>query len=210
MSLFTEFQLGELPSPPNEMVVGLPGISIVNRRIIDRTLEATKSSELLKTVPHFLPDILIADDEGRPYLPGLEFYRSTKADPSIISVTSNFQLDLLPSPFSYWIAEYLVRKAKEFSCNRIAVLGTVPGNKTDVFYAANGEELSLSATSLGLSPIPNRNVEGISTLLLPISRFYKIPAFELALEVPMDGSVPASLINDGFGFLVRLLDLQIP
>jgi len=46
--------------------------------------------------------------------------------------------------------------------------------------------------------------------VLPISRFYKIPAIELAMQVPTDGSAPTALINDGFGFLVRLLDLKIP
>ncbi len=210
MSVFTEFPLGELPSPANVMLIGLPGVSVVGRRVVDKILEVTKSTELLKTVPHFLPDILIADEEGRPYLPGLDFYRSNKGDPTIVSVTSNFQIDLLPSPFSYWIAEYLVRKAKEFSCNKIAVLGTVLGKKTVIFYLASGEAFSPSIESLNLTPLQHRSIEGISALVLPMSRFYKIPAIELAFQVTADGSAPPSLVNDGFSLLVRLLDLNIP
>lgn len=210
MSLFSEFPLGEAPLPPSSMLIGLPGISPIGRRIIDRVLQITKSSDFLKIVPHFLPDVLMVEDEGNPYVPGLELYRSNKGEPSVISVTSKFQIDLIPSPFSYWIAEYIVRKAKELSCNRIIALSAIVGKKPGIFYASNKEELSYLAASVGLNPISSYYLEGLSSLVLPISKLYRIPSIMITFQVSASGSVNPSFVNDGFGYVIRLLDLKIP
>jgi len=212
MSLFKEFVLSDPPSTPNVALVAVPGTLTLGRHVIDRVMDLTKAVEFSKCVPQFLPDVLLGEEDGRPYVPGIDLYKSTRGKPDLLIVTSNFQVGLSPSPHSYWLAEYIVRKVREASSERILVLDSVikdQEGQTGIFYVANSKTSAKWAKSVGLRPLQLRRIGGLSSLVVPISRLYKLEALGV-VSVIGDATKAASHVNRVFGALVRLIDLQVP
>ncbi|HYA21995.1 MAG TPA: PAC2 family protein [Thermoproteota archaeon] len=212
MSIFKEFVLNDPPPGPNIAVIAIPGTTMIGRHVVEKLMELTKATEFIKCVPQFLPDVLLGEDDGRPYVPGIDIYKSTKGKPDLLMATSNFQIGLTPAPYSYWMAEYLVRKAKQISSERIVVFDSTVKDRAGhlgTFYIASDSSSAKLAKDLKLHPIHPGKIPGLSPVIVATCRLYKIPAVGV-ISVMNDKSKPAAHINRSFAALVRLVDLQVP
>lgn len=212
MSLFKEFVLNDPPPSANVAVMGIPGMSMIGRHVMEKLMELTKAVEFVKCVPQFLPDMLLGEDDGKPYVPGIDLYKSAKGKPDLLMATSNFQVGLTPTPYSYWLAEYLVRKAQQTSSERMVVFDSVTKDHAEhpgTFYIASDRSSAKWAKGLKLRPLRPGRVAGLSPIIVATCRLYKIPAVGV-ISVMNDQSKPAAHVNKSFAALVRLIDLQVP
>jgi len=212
MSLFQEFVLNDPPTSPSVAVVAVPSSTTIGRQIMDKLMDLTKAVEFTKCVPQFLPDILLGEDDGKPYILGLDLYKSTRGKPSLLMVTSNFQVGLSPAPYSYWMAEYIVRKARQVNSSRLVVLDSVSREKAGrqgMFYIASDKHSAEWAKSIKLRPLPPGVVRGFSSLLVSACRLYKFQSLGI-ISALNDGARTTSFVNAGMSALVRSVDLQIP
>jgi predicted ATP-grasp superfamily ATP-dependent carboligase len=212
MSLFKEFVLNDPPPGANVAVMAIPGTTMIGRHVVEKLMEITKAAEFIKCVPQFLPDVLLGEDDGRPYVPGIDIYKSTKGKPDLLMATSNFQIGLTPAPYSYWMAEYLVRKAKQVSSERVVVLDAAVKDHAGhlgTFYIASDSSSAKWAQGLKLRPLHPGKVMGLSPVIVATCRLYKVPAVGV-ISVMNDRSKPAAHVNRSFAALVRLIDLQVP
>jgi len=212
MSLFKEFTMNDPPPSSNVAVMAIPGATMVGRHVVEKLMDLTKAVEFAKCVPQFLPDLLLGEDDGRPYIPGIDFYRSTKGKPDLLLATSNFQIGLSPAPYSYWMAEYLVRKARQIASEKVVIFDSMASDHEErlgTFYIASDRTSAKSAQSLKMRPLRAGMVRGLSPLIVATCRLYKMPAVGI-VSVMNAESKPTAHINRSFAALVRLIDLQIP
>jgi predicted ATP-grasp superfamily ATP-dependent carboligase len=212
MSLFKEFTLNDPPPGANVAVMAIPGLTMIGRHVMEKLMDLTKAVEFMKCVPQFLPDILLGEDDGRPYVPGIDLYKSTKGKPDLLLATSNFQIGLTPAPYSYWMAEYLVRKARQTSSEKVVTFDSMAKDhegRPGTYYIASDRSSAKLAKSLKLRPLRPGRVKGLSPVIVATCRLCKVPAVGI-ISVMNDQSKPTAHVNRSFAALVRLIDLQLP
>ncbi|MGB9759088.1 MAG: hypothetical protein ACP5KW_05715 [Thermoproteota archaeon] len=204
--MFREFLLEEPVEKVRTLLVTLPNVSQITSRISERMIEVGKFTQYSKVIMHFLPDILLSDELGDGYLPGLELYRPSKnSELQLGMVTSKLQINQLPVPYSYWTAEYIVRKARALSSNFIITVSDFDYVRPDVRFFASSKELAEKiAESCNIRPVRKSYFYGISSLIVPISKFYKINAVSLVSLVTKE--TQSQVLTYAFNSLLRLLE----
>jgi proteasome assembly chaperone (PAC2) family protein len=204
--MFREFLLEEPIEKVRALLVMLPNVSQITSRISERMIEVGKFTQYSKVVMHFLPDILLSDELGEGYLPGLEFYRPSKnSELQLGIVTSKLQINQLPVPYSYWTAEYIVRKARALSSNFIITVSDFDYVRPDVRFFASSKELAEKISeNCNIRPVKKSYFYGISSLIVPISKLYKINAVSLVSLVTKE--TQPQVLTYAFNSLLRLLE----
>lgn len=204
--MFREFFLEEPPDKAKILLVMLPNISQTTSRISDRMIEAGRFSQYSKIVMYFLPDVLLSDELGEGYLPGLELYKPSKSSELQLGIiTSKLQINQLPVPYSYWVAEYIVRKAKKLSSNFIITVSDFEFIKPGVRFFASSKELAKKVTeNCDIKPVKRSYFYGISSLMIPISKLYKINAVSLVSLISKEAQ--PQVLTSTFNSLLRLFE----
>lgn len=204
--MFREFLLEEPAERIKTLLVMLPNVSQITSRISERMIEIGKLTQYSKVVMHFLPDILLSDEFGDGYLPGLELYRPSKSSELQLGIiTSKLQINQLPVPYSYWTAEYIVRKAKALSSNFLITVSDFDYVRPDVRFFASSKELAKKVEeSCGIRPVQKSYFYGISSLIVPVSKLYKINAVSLVSLVTKE--TQSQVLTYAFNSLLKLLE----
>ncbi|MEM0219357.1 MAG: hypothetical protein QW314_04170 [Thermoproteota archaeon] len=204
--MFREFLIEEPAERLRTLLVMIPNVSQVTSRISERMVEVGKFTQYSKVVMHFLPDILLSDELGDGYLPGLELYKPSKgSEVQLGIITSKLQINQLPVPYSYWLAEYIVRKAKALSSSFIITVSDFDYIRPGVRFFASSRELAKNVMeSCDIKPVRKSYFYGVSSLIVPVSKLYKINAVSLVSLITKE-TQPQVLIN-AFNSLLRLLE----
>lgn len=204
--MFREFLLEEPVEKVRTLLVMLPNVSQITSRISERMVEIGKFTQYSKVIMHFLPDILLSDELGDGYLPGLELYKPSKSSELQLGiVTSKLQINQLPVPYSYWVAEYIVRKAKLLSSNFIITVSDFDYIRPGVRFFASSKELAEKvAKDCEIRPVRKSYFYGISSLIVPVSKLYKINAVSLVSLITKE--TQPQVLTYTFNSLLKLLE----
>jgi len=206
--LFEEFIMEEPIDKADIMLVTIPNVTQLVSQVTERIIEIGRFTQCSKIIASFLPDILLSDDLGRSYLPGLEVFKPKTAEEfKAVLVSSRLQINQLPIPYSYWLAEYLVRKAKNLSVKLVITISDFSFIKPSVRFISNSRELSKNVElKCNIKPMKKFYLTGVSSLIVPISKIYGIKALSLFSLVSNEAQ-QNKLSSLTFEYLMRLLEL---
>ena len=160
------------------LLEALPGVGLVGAMAGSYIIEKLKMENIGRIESDYFPPIAAIHD-GIPMFPA-RVYKSDEM--KLVLFMAEFAM---PPNLIYQLSQEMLSFARKYGISRIVSVGGLPSQKPSakIYVASSDSSISKTAAKLGITPIQDGLIAGISASLLTYSRDYGIPTMDILVEV---------------------------
>ncbi len=160
------------------IIEGLPGAGLVGPMANSYIIESLKMEYIGYVYSDEFPPITAIHD-NMPMFP-VRLYRDEKN--KLVLLISEFTI---PTNLIYQLAEEIMDFVRKYNIKRIISIGGIPSQKpkNEAYFIASNMELAKEIEKLGISPIQEGVVAGVSAILIANGSEYNMPVIDLLVDV---------------------------
>ncbi|HUB92853.1 MAG TPA: PAC2 family protein [Candidatus Saccharimonadales bacterium] len=160
------------------LLEAFPGVGLVGAMAGSYIIEKLKMEDIGRIESDYFPPIS-AIHGAVPMFPA-RIYKSEEM--KLILFMAEFAI---PAQLIYQLSQEMLSFARKYGISRIVSVGGLPSQKpsTKIYVVSSEPSVSKSAAKLGILPIQDGLIAGVSASLLTYSREYGIPTMDILVEV---------------------------
>lgn len=160
------------------LLEAFPGVGLVGAMAGSYIIEKLKMENIGRIESDYFPPIAAIHDTVLMF--PARIYKSEEM--KLILFMAEFSI---PPNLIYQLSQEMLSFSKKYGISKIVSVGGLPSQRPTerIYLAASDLEISKTASKLGINPIQDGLIAGVSASLLAYSKEYGMPAVDILVEV---------------------------